>query len=304
MLCVRCALASRSSIAMTASRISSRHGPMRLAYLAREQRPDGSWLPLWFGNQHAPDDINPTYGTARVLAAYRDLGLMDTPECQRGVAWLLSIQNADGGWGGAKDARRASRRRPWRSRCCSTSRPSAARPPSSAGLAWLVEAVESGRFRDPTPDRVLLREAVVLREAVPDHLHRRGAGPSIRPTGLNARPTIKVLDTSREASRKSGHLAFWSTTECRESSRRREKIDRGKDFQHFHDRVVAGVDHAEPPDTSRPRRGAEPLRHPLAAACTRKYATGSIRRSTSFSIRIRPSGVFSSRISSRTLSLQ
>ena len=42
---------------------------------AREQRPDGSWLPLWFGNQHAPDDLNPTYGTRRVLAAYRDLGL-------------------------------------------------------------------------------------------------------------------------------------------------------------------------------------------------------------------------------------
>src|SRR5262249_7231790 len=48
------------------------------AFLARAQRPDGSWLPLWFGNQHAPDDENPTYGTARVLAAYRDLGLMDS----------------------------------------------------------------------------------------------------------------------------------------------------------------------------------------------------------------------------------
>src|SRR5207244_8815185 len=25
-----------------------------LSYLVRTQRPDGSWLPLWFGNQHAP----------------------------------------------------------------------------------------------------------------------------------------------------------------------------------------------------------------------------------------------------------
>ena len=48
--------------------------PRALAYLAREQRPDGSWLPLWFGNQHAPDDVNPVYGTSRVLAAYRDDG--------------------------------------------------------------------------------------------------------------------------------------------------------------------------------------------------------------------------------------
>src|SRR5207248_1112089 len=34
--------------------------PPGLAYLAEHQRPDGSWVPLWFGNQHAPDDANPT----------------------------------------------------------------------------------------------------------------------------------------------------------------------------------------------------------------------------------------------------
>src|SRR5262249_16961289 len=88
-----------------------------LAHLSREKRPDGSWLPLWFGNQHAKDDINPVYGTARVLAAYRDLadptknpmlGVMQeitgeapsrwpvAPECQRGVTYLVSVQNADG----------------------------------------------------------------------------------------------------------------------------------------------------------------------------------------------------------------
>jgi squalene-hopene/tetraprenyl-beta-curcumene cyclase len=31
-----------------------------LAYLARQQRADGAWLPLWFGNQYAPEDANPT----------------------------------------------------------------------------------------------------------------------------------------------------------------------------------------------------------------------------------------------------
>jgi squalene-hopene/tetraprenyl-beta-curcumene cyclase len=117
-------------------------------YLSKQQRPDGSWLPLWFGNQHAPDDINPVYGTARVLAAYRDLRLKDSPECQRGVAYLLSVQNADGGWGGAKD-------------CPSSVEETALAvevlldlTPGDAvlrGVAWLVEAVESGRFREASP---------------------------------------------------------------------------------------------------------------------------------------------------------
>jgi squalene-hopene/tetraprenyl-beta-curcumene cyclase len=70
-----------------------------LLYINRMQHPDGSWSPLWFGNQDHPEEDNPVYGTAKVLFAYRDLGLMDSPEAQRGVAWLVANQNADGGWG-------------------------------------------------------------------------------------------------------------------------------------------------------------------------------------------------------------
>ncbi len=118
------------------------------AYLAREQRPDGSWLPLWFGNQHAPDDINPVYGTARVLAAYRDLGMKDAPECRRGVAFLLSAQNPDGGWGGAKDCPSSVEETALAVEVLLDLANGDAVP---KGVAWLVEAVESGRFRDPSP---------------------------------------------------------------------------------------------------------------------------------------------------------
>jgi squalene-hopene/tetraprenyl-beta-curcumene cyclase len=118
------------------------------AYLSREQRPDGSWLPLWFGNQHAADDINPVYGTSRVLAAYRDLGLKDTPECQRGVAYLLGVQNADGGWGGAAGCPSSVEETALAVEVLVELAPGDA---VERGLAWLVDAVESGRFREPSP---------------------------------------------------------------------------------------------------------------------------------------------------------
>jgi squalene-hopene/tetraprenyl-beta-curcumene cyclase len=119
-----------------------------LRYLAREQRPDGSWLPLWFGNQHAEDDINPVYGTSRVLAAYRDLGLSDTPQCQRGVAYLLSVQNPDGGWGGAKGCPSSVEETGLAVEVLLDLAPGDA---VNRGVAWLVDAVESGRFREPSP---------------------------------------------------------------------------------------------------------------------------------------------------------
>jgi squalene-hopene/tetraprenyl-beta-curcumene cyclase len=71
-----------------------------LSYLERQQRPDGSWLPLWFGNQDQTDDENPVYGTTKVLSAYRDLAQLECSAAQRGAQWLLARQNSDGGWGG------------------------------------------------------------------------------------------------------------------------------------------------------------------------------------------------------------
>jgi len=79
-----------------------------LEYLRNVQRENGSWVPLWFGNQLSDGHENPTYGTARVLSNLAHM----PPEYResfsgpigRAVLWLLSAQNADGGWGGAKNA--------------------------------------------------------------------------------------------------------------------------------------------------------------------------------------------------------
>lgn len=68
-------------------------------FLERQQRRDGSWIPLWFGNQDEPEEENPVYGTAKVLLAYRDLQKLHTPAAQRALAWLVQKQRADGSWG-------------------------------------------------------------------------------------------------------------------------------------------------------------------------------------------------------------
>ena len=72
-------------------------------FLKGTQRRNGSWLPLWFGNQHVPSDENPVYGTSRVLRAFAHLAVTDPLNWSiyaQGVDWLYSIQNPDGGWGG------------------------------------------------------------------------------------------------------------------------------------------------------------------------------------------------------------
>jgi squalene-hopene/tetraprenyl-beta-curcumene cyclase len=84
----------------TATRALRRALRRGLHYLGRTQQADGSWLPLWFGNQATPDQTNPVLGTSRVLRALEVLD-RDGPAAARGVQYLLQAQNADGGWGGA-----------------------------------------------------------------------------------------------------------------------------------------------------------------------------------------------------------
>ncbi len=63
-----------------------------LDFLRRDQRPDGSWYGRW--------GMNYIYGTWSVLCALNAADIPhDAPETRKAVDWLISIQNADGGWG-------------------------------------------------------------------------------------------------------------------------------------------------------------------------------------------------------------
>jgi squalene-hopene/tetraprenyl-beta-curcumene cyclase len=61
-------------------------------YLKRTQLDEGSWYGRW--------GMNYIYGTWSVLCALNAAGVDHAaPEMRRAAAWLIRIQNADGGWG-------------------------------------------------------------------------------------------------------------------------------------------------------------------------------------------------------------
>ncbi len=72
-----------------------------LHYLRRTQRHDGSWIPLWFGNEAHPQQHNPLYGTAKVILGTCRVPGIRSP-VSRAANWLLANQNDNGGWGAAR----------------------------------------------------------------------------------------------------------------------------------------------------------------------------------------------------------
>jgi squalene-hopene/tetraprenyl-beta-curcumene cyclase len=74
-----------------------------LQFLRKNQQADGSWLPLWFGNQDRPEEDNPIYGTSRVLVDVSPA--LGHDGISRGLQYLIDSQNSDGGWGGGESVR-------------------------------------------------------------------------------------------------------------------------------------------------------------------------------------------------------
>ncbi|MGI8771940.1 MAG: squalene--hopene cyclase [Acidobacteriaceae bacterium] len=63
-----------------------------IAFILREQEPDGSWFGRW--------GVNYLYGTFLVLRGLEAVGMWNhEPQIQQAAEWIRMVQNADGGWG-------------------------------------------------------------------------------------------------------------------------------------------------------------------------------------------------------------
>lgn len=120
-----------------------------LKFLQDTQAADGSWLPLWFGNQFNTDDENPLYGTSKVVLALKEIGKQQADTCQHGVAWLLANQNDDGGWSGKKGLESSTEETALAIEALVgiPQAESAVR----RGAAWLSPRVDDGSVADPAP---------------------------------------------------------------------------------------------------------------------------------------------------------
>jgi squalene-hopene/tetraprenyl-beta-curcumene cyclase len=123
-----------------------------IGFLAKTQRADGSWLPLWFGHQDAPEDENPLYGTAHVLIALRELdgvGFSSVrPLSHRAMEWIAAAQNEDGGWGGVRGVPSSTEETALAIEALAATAQVEA---VDRGATWLVDRIESGAWREPAP---------------------------------------------------------------------------------------------------------------------------------------------------------
>ena len=151
-----------------------------VSFLAKTQRDDGSWLPLWFGNQHAPDDINPTYGTARVVLGLQELAArhvsLPARMLEKARQWLVHAQNPDGSWGGFPKGspsveETALAVEALASLPCDGDTAAAV----SAGVGWLMEKIESAEWLRPSPIGFYFAKLWYYERLYPDDFHGRGA---------------------------------------------------------------------------------------------------------------------------------
>ena len=119
------------------------------------------WTPLWFGNQHSPNEINWTYGTAKVLLALNDPKQKALPggglRVTRAKNALLEMQREDGSWSGYKGGEPSIEETAAALEALAEVREedkethAKLEKARDLGLLWLVEQVENNDWKTPSP---------------------------------------------------------------------------------------------------------------------------------------------------------
>jgi len=170
-------------------------------FIEQQQADDGSWIPLWFGNQDHPREENPVYGTSKVLMAYRDLGRIDTQEARRGLTWLTASQNSDGSWGagsGATDSGSGSVEETALAveALLSDDSDETIQVIVEKGLEWLVEAVEAEKHRESSPIGFYFAKLWYHERLYPQIFTVSALGHALRATHL--RPGLKPAEAQQK----------------------------------------------------------------------------------------------------------
>lgn len=122
-----------------------------LHWMRKVQSADGSWTPLWFGDQDAPGEHNPVYGTAMAVEYLSASTHTSTkPMIEKAVRFLLNAQNPDGGWGGTANVRSKVT---LTARAVTALATYAKQPDESLqrGLDYLYQRYEAGTLTQPEP---------------------------------------------------------------------------------------------------------------------------------------------------------
>ncbi len=152
----------RSLLSLKHQRHLDRASEKAVRYLLTTQCDNGTWIPLWFGNQYAKLQHNLIYGTSRVLRAPEDLFIeVNTKRSWhkarlRGLHWMLTSQHADGGWGGdvstpstIEETALAVETLSCQSQDLSTD--DYTRVAIERGCDWLIEHTDQGTTFEPAP---------------------------------------------------------------------------------------------------------------------------------------------------------
>ncbi len=152
-------------------------------YLESHQQDDGSFIPLWFGNENQPNEPNPVYGTAQVLLACAELERLES-NCRSAPPagwWPRSTRTAAGDRPARRSiilARKKMASRTWRAndamaKFCTVEE-------TSLAITALIPLADS----NPTVSQAVSRGLTWLTTAVEQDAHRRPAIIGFSPSKL------------------------------------------------------------------------------------------------------------------------